>query len=206
MLLDFLLPSPCIQCSKVGAAICLDCVEQLNLKAKTSSLTGIPLVYFSEYQDVSKIVNAIKENGLTSLIPAIAKAMAQTWPDEYRNKVLVPIPSSPANAKKRGFSHTGLFARAVARQVGQVQVRELLVSARGRVDQVNLNSVQRQENMIQAFRLSAGAKPGLQVVLFDDVCTSGASLTEAARTLQSGGFTVTGFCVFARVLGPNGLF
>lgn len=206
MLLDFLLPSPCIQCSKVGAAICLVCIEQLNLKAMTSSLAGLPLIYFCEYQDVSKIVNAIKENGLTSLIAPLAKAMSKSWPDEYRNKVLVPIPSSPANEKKRGFSHTGLFARAVARQVSQVQVRELLLSARARVDQVNLNSVQRQENMAQAFMLAAGAKPGLQVVLFDDVCTSGASLTEAARTLQSGGFTVTGFCVFARVLAPNSLF
>lgn len=204
MLLDFLLPSPCLHCSKVGAAICSECVAELNLHAEQFELNGLPAFSFAEYGEVSAVVNAIKEKGLTSLIPALVNEMARSWPELFQSCSLVPIPSSPANAKKRGFSHTSAFARGLARELASVSVSELLVSGRPRLDQSALNLAERRQNMVDAFRV-VGRGRDKPLVLFDDVCTSGASLTEAARCLELAGFTVIGFCVFARVLAPKSL-
>ena len=203
MILDFFLPSPCLYCSKVGAILCSNCLDQLQLAVTKTQLAGLPLFYYSNYEPVAKLVNAVKENGFTAAIAPLAKSMGSAWPVELANTVLVPVPSSAANTRLRGFSHTGLFARALAKEVPGLTVRDLLLSAKARQDQAGLNPEARRLNMEGAFRVSVAPKPSQQLVIFDDVVTTGSSLTEAARTLQSAGLVVAGFCVFARVLGPE---
>lgn len=206
MLLDFFLPSPCLYCNKVGVVLCEPCLAKLHLQATLAEFYGLPLISFSEYRETAKLVNAIKENGLTSVIPKLARTMAANWPETLLPKLLVPVPSSPANKKIRGFSHTGLFARSLAREIPGAMVQELLLSSRNRKDQSTLSQTERRENLVAAFRVSPARKLDTPVWIFDDVLTSGATLTEAARTLVSGGLVVAGFCVFARVLGPGGQY
>lgn len=200
-ILDWVLPTQCVICLKLGSPICSVCQESFVTSSLRFEILGAPGFAISSYSsDAAVIVNSVKEKGITSLIPYVAELMVLHWPHEFLNPILVPIPSSPSNTKKRGFSHTSMLARALARRVAGASSRELLKSARVRFDQVGLSPNDRVQNLKGAFRADLRgfhdrARP---VVLVDDVLTSGATMAEAIACLRASGVEVAGFCVFAR--------
>ena len=200
-ILDWILPTPCVICLKLGAPFCVGCKTSFVTSSLRFEILGVPGFAISTYSaEAAVIVNSVKEKGVTSLIPYLAELIVPHWPEEFLHPVLVPIPSSPSNAKKRGFAHTSLMARALARRVAGASTRELLKSSRVRIDQVGLSPVDRAKNLEGAFRADLrgfldGARP---VVLVDDVLTSGATMAEALDCLRANGVEVAGFCVFAR--------
>lgn len=149
------------------------------------------------------IINNLKEKGITSLTPSIANFAKQLWPEELKSAMLVPIPSSRTNSKKRGFSHTALIAKAIAKQVPGIRTWDLLRSQSKRLDQVGLSPKQRVENLQGAFRAETRGFHSLNrpIVLIDDVITSGATMSEAIRCLRTAGLEVASFLVFARAGG-----
>ena len=149
------------------------------------------------------IINAIKEKGLTSLVPSVADLVIAHWPSQLQQPVLVPLPSSPANIKKRGYSHTAYMAKALKRKLPGAAYRELIRSAGSRQDQVGLSSSERISNMHGAFKVNLwGYRPAQSpIVLVDDVLTSGASMAAAIDAMRAAGVNVAGFCVFARAGG-----
>ncbi len=200
-LLDFILPTPCIFCAKLGAPLCKLCKESYTPNFKTMELSGVTGFSVSEYDQQSALmVNAIKETGLTSLIPDVAAIMIANWPKDFEDVVLVPIPSSKSNNKKRGYSHTSLMAKQLVRRLPNCSYRELLRSAKPRLDQVGLSTKERTVNMKDVFNadLRGFRSKGAKLVLVDDVVTSGATLSEAIRCLEAEGLRPAGFAVFAR--------
>jgi ComF family protein len=198
VLLDILLPAPCVLCSKTGPAICSNCLDRLALQAVQIELGNLTGFRFSQYdEDSSIIVRAIKEAGFTALLPLLAKTMLLSWPFQD-DVVLVPIPSSKANYRKRGFSHTDLFAKALKKYGTGITVANLLISSRDRLDQVNLDPRQRLENLNEAFRAVSSKTLKGRAILLDDVLTTGATMLEASRCLVQSGIEVAGFCVLAQ--------
>ena len=119
--------------------------------------------------------------------------------------ILVPLPTARKHIRERGFDHTKLIMKKVSRDFkrGEAEVLELLLRAKD-TTQVGASEKKRLKQAKEAYRLnpkyfrevSEGEfqvkekyreilrKP---VVLFDDVWTTGASLTEAAKMLQRAG-------------------
>ena len=161
---------------------------------KLGELRGFSFTAYSD--ESSNVVRSIKEIGITSLIPIIATELLKQWP--YEHPVgLVPIPSSPANYRKRGFNHTLLLARALAKYGQGISVANILVSKTARKDQVLLSPKARVENLKGAFTVSRSWASELPLVLLDDVLTTGSTINEANRALIEVGIKPAGFCVFA---------
>lgn len=200
MLLDYLLPTPCLLCKVSGAVLCKKCLAELCFVANEVNLDGLHGYAFGEYADANKVlVNAIKEQGITAAIRPVAKLIQAQFPEELQNTVLVPVPSSPANYRKRGFQHTALMTKALAGFGRGISSREILKSTKDRVDQAGLSASERLGNMQDAFRVVSGQSP-ISVWLYDDVLTTGATLASAKAALLAAGIEVRGFCVLARVL------
>lgn len=200
-LLNIILPTPCVICSKLGAPLCKKCGENFQIDFKYIDLSGVRGFAISEYSvEAASIINNLKEKGITSLTPFIAAFAKRFWPEDLQDAILVPVPSSPSNAKKRGFSHTSLIAKALVRQLPGLRTRELLRSKAKRLDQVGLSPRQRVENLQGAFRaeLRGFRDEGRSIVLVDDVLTSGATMSEAIACLRASGLEVASFFVFAR--------
>lgn len=200
-ILDWVLPTPCVVCLKLGAPICVTCQQSFVTSSLGFEILGVAGFAISTYNtEAAVMVNSVKEKGITSLIPYLAELMVPHWPQELIRPILVPIPSSPSNTKKRGFSHTSIMARALARRLPGAGYRVLLKSARVRLDQVGLSSGDRAKNLEGAFRadLRGFHNRARPIVLVDDVLTSGATMTEAIACLRANGVEVAGFCVFAR--------
>ncbi|MEY4418365.1 MAG: hypothetical protein RIQ88_803 [Actinomycetota bacterium] len=171
----------------------------MEIKLFRAYLDKVPVIYFQEYGEYfAKVILGIKDQGITSAIGILAKSISQHWPEELWDSVLVPIPSSPANNLRRGYSHTKLLARSLARAVPGITVVDLLISAKPRLDQSNLGFDQRKKNLAGAFQVR-NLNVSRKILLFDDILTTGATLQAAKQSLELAGFEVAGYVVLSRV-------
>lgn len=199
-LLNFFLPTPCISCLKPGSPFCLKCQSAFVLSNTPTARLGISGFAFCAYGELSsKIINAIKESGQTSLIGPVAGLMAKNWPQEFSKPTLIPIPSSAKNYRKRGYQHILKLVSALEKRIPDATSASLLRSVSDRVDQTSLSPTDRLTNLSGAFSVDLrGFRPsGTPIVLVDDVITSGATIQAAYNALTEAGIAVAGFCVFA---------
>ncbi|HEV2636064.1 MAG TPA: hypothetical protein VGX23_12995 [Actinocrinis sp.] len=126
--------------------------------------------------------------------------------------LLVPIPSNRAAERRRGHRPVLRMARVAAadlrREGFPVRVLRALRHGRPVADQVGLSQAARAANLAGAMRVTPAGVRALSggrcvVVLADDVCTSGATLSEAARALGAAAGPGSGRRLLAAVLaGP----
>jgi predicted amidophosphoribosyltransferase len=120
---------------------------------------------------------------------------------------LIPVPSTAQAVRARGGDHLTVLAHAAARRLrrrGRPAVVVPLLTARGRrVDSVGLDAAARRANVAGGFRVSpryeAMVRRGsdAELVLVDDLVTTGATLAEATRTLFTAGWPVRHVAVLA---------
>lgn len=200
-LLNLFLPTPCISCQKPGSPFCSACQAKLEINPRAIQKGDITGFAFCDYGLLSgAIVNAIKETGQTSLIGPLASLMAKQWPEGFADSTLVPIPSSPANYKRRGYQHTLRLANALEKRIPGSKSASLLRSSSDRLDQSKLGLAERLGNLEGAFEvdLRGFVNQGRPIVLIDDVVTTGATISAASSALAESGLSPVSFCVFAQ--------
>lgn len=97
--------------------------------------------------------------------------------------VIVPIPSSKNILRKREFSHTYLVAKKIAAYFEIPCYPLLLKSRKTRRAQAKLSPEKRAKNMQNAFSVNNTLLQGKRILLFDDVLTTGSSISSAANAL-----------------------
>ena len=119
--------------------------------------------------------------------------------------LIIPVPLHPRRLRWRGFKQAEEIARAVAEHFGIEMRTDILSRVKYRQPQVNLNMKERAENIKGCFvvapllkggeggfksPLDKGGEGGLRgrnIILLDDVATTGATLNECARVLKENG-------------------
>ncbi|HEV8474674.1 MAG TPA: ComF family protein [Methylomirabilota bacterium] len=113
--------------------------------------------------------------------------------------VLVPVPLARARERERGFNQAALIAERVARGLGARLAPRWLARTRATAPQTDLDAAARRANVRGAF-IASPAAAGADVVLVDDVLTTGATAGECARALLAAGAQSVGVLTVARVL------
>ncbi|MCK9874462.1 hypothetical protein MXD59_01460 [Frankia sp. Ag45/Mut15] len=142
---------------------------------------------------------AYKERRRTDLARPLGAALARVIVHARPGPavVLVPVPSSAAARRRRGFDHVQMLCAAAAvvlRGRGyRVRVAPVLHPVRRLADQAGLGIQARADNLAGAFALRARAATleavspgGPRLLIVDDVVTTGATVSEAARALREG--------------------
>ena len=112
---------------------------------------------------------------------------------------IVPVPSAAEKTALRGYSPAGLIARLVSMRSG-VPVANVLAAVRGKAEQKALGAIERTENARLSFRIKSGAVSGKRVLLIDDVCTTGSTLSACAELLKKAGAAGVSAAVFAKTI------
>ena len=164
-----------------------------------------PIAAGSNADLLRRVLVAWKESGNTRLTSVLDHLLAASVVEHARPAhavVLVPIPTSRRSRRERGCDLVDELARSAARLLRRVgidaQVSQALAPARDTVDQVGLSAAQRASNLQGAFRLRTGrALTGRDVVVVDDILTTGATVSEAVRVLGVAGHRPVGIAVVA---------
>ena len=188
-----LLPVECAGCGAEDRAICLSCHDRL-LPTVTQHRAGhLTVLSALRYEDEARrAILSFKEYGRTDVARALARALAASIaPLLHDADAIVAIPTSRAAFSRRGFDPVGLLLRRAGyRSLGALEhVREAST-------QKALDVSARASNRAGAF-VATRRLDGRSVLLVDDVLTTGATVSEAARALSVAGATVAGAATLA---------
>lgn len=191
-ILSVLLGASCAGCDEPGRVLCDGCRDLLRAAPVQRTLTGeLTATAALSFEGVAaRCIRAVKEDGSTLLVRPLAAALHEVLPTDAGVQV-VPVPTSLMSFRRRGYRVPELLVRACGRR----PVR-LLAHVGGTRDQRGLGRAERARNVagsMRATRLGAGE----EVVLLDDVITTGATLVEASAVLSEAGFRVRGAVALA---------
>jgi ComF family protein len=121
-------------------------------------------------------------------------------PRDERLDVIVPTPLHWWRRWRRGFNQSELLAREVSRRTG-APMRAALVRARATSTQAGLSNSARRRNVAGAFRARGASKAwaGQNVLLIDDVMTTGSTAAACATALKRAGAARVALLTIARV-------
>ena len=190
---QLLFPSRCFGCQILGPSICSDCRSNWHphyYRSKFDSLTVHSSLLYTPI--ASKIILAAKESGLKKadelIIDALCLALQRSKLDTRVSR-LVPIPSSKLSQRRRGRSFIVDLVERISCKTG-IEMIDCLELSRRVKDQSGLHRQERGTNLAGAFRLSTQVRG--ELILVDDVVTTGATLREAFRAVNSQGFHAIG--------------
>ncbi len=149
-------------------------------------------------------VHALKYGGLPRIAIDMASGLSRLLARPPSGARLVPIPLGAARLKRRGYNQSEVLARALGRRWGLPVRSQLLVRTRDTSTQTALTPAARLANVAGAFGVQQdGRREKNDLVLIDDVFTTGATIAEAARALSGAGFTSITAVTFGRASIPD---
>ncbi len=139
-------------------------------------------------------------NPLASLLVEALSAGPAADLDPATLDVICPVPLHPSRLRERGFNQSELLAEGLSAATGK-PLRALLERTRPTAPQVDLPVSSRAANVQDAFAPRLTEVIAVQrVLLVDDLFTTGATLTECARTLRRAGAAEVRVLTLARPL------
>lgn len=171
-----------------GRLVCTEC-NSYNLKKKeltTLALDGCASALIANEESIH-LITLYKDGGERRLADLFAHMLCAIIPPHWmREAVIVPIPATNHALVKRGFDHIDTFAALVAQNLGLPYAPLLQVAKTG--DQRKLSGAQRFKNMRGAFSFKDSSYPRVlncNIILIDDVFTTGATLYSAAELMRN---------------------
>lgn len=178
------------------AALCRDCLRQRPSHDGMSAATL--------YTDASRqLVLTFKHGRRIALADLLARLMAARLPQLAGEWLVVPVPLHRWRLWRRGFNQSALLAQRLAAAPGRRLVVDALVRRRATPTLGGLDREQRRralDGSLSVHPHRAGLLEGAQVLLVDDVVTSGATTDAATRVLRQAGVRSVRIVCFARVL------
>jgi ComF family protein len=219
---ETLFPSRCIGCQRRGTTLCAGCRAELPYLPgglcirclatrsargtcrgcrRLSPAVGSIHAAFAYEGAARHAVLTLKFQSARYLVPLMGELLCerlQTHP--IHADLVVPVPLSARRLRRRGFNQAALLAEQVASPMRAAVYADCLIRE-DRTPQVGLGAAQRLTNLAGAFHCADPADvQGKQVVLVDDVVTTGATVSACADTLAEAGASRVRVLAFARDL------
>ena len=196
-LLDIVFPATCIVCGIKPKPLCQTCLPRSSVTA----LQGFDFPVFAGFRHegaIEKILSGYKDQQLVSLEKPLAQALVQVLQQFELSKysAIITPARNKINYRKRGFDPANRLAMLALRNVPQAPRVLSFSPTRNLEDQRKLNKVARVKNVAEGMRLDI--KLSGEVLLFDDVLTTGSTIREMARAARAAGVEVGACCVLAQ--------
>ena len=199
-ILNIIYPVSCIACGKNGSDFCLDCL----LKAPGTDLeknNWIYTLYDYRHPPIKSAIWFLKYKGKRNLAKIFAEIMYGRIIEEledlsvfknFREPILIPIPLAPARKRERGFNQAELLCKHIIKLDLAKTLRlenNILIKPKDTEHQAKLKDRnKRLKNIVGSFAIKNPEKiKGQNIILIDDVTTTGATLSEARKILKQAG-------------------
>lgn len=198
-IIDFIFPKRCLGCGKNEEILCFSCLNGIP-KAKWAGNNIFPAL---DYRDdrLKKALWLFKYGGYSSFADIFGEIIYDKILEEVadinifaRNGkfIVIPIPISPAKLKKRGFNQSELIAKKIC-ELGDKELfvlrNDILVKTKETESQMSIRQKEKRlKNLVGAFAVKNGADlRGKNIIIIDDIITTGATINEAAKVLKEAG-------------------
>src|SRR3989344_1420246 len=197
-ILNLIFPSSCLACGQEGEYFCEGCLKDLPL-AENPEEDFIYSVFNYRDKAVKRAVWLLKYNGKYSIATILARAMSDKIAEElseleafenFTEPVVIPIPLSKKRLKERGFNQAEILAEELVKINKELNlVKNVLYKTKETKNQARLRDrSERLKNLKGCFEIK---NPELiksrNIILIDDVSTTGATLVEAKKVLLASG-------------------
>ncbi|MCB0931318.1 MAG: ComF family protein [Mycobacterium sp.] len=204
-MLDLALPLECGGCGERSTRWCPACAAALQVRADQPHVVlpradpGVPVFALGPYAGPRRqTIVALKERGRADLVGPLARALALgihrlvDWGVLALPATVVPAPTRWSAARRRGGDPVTRIAVAATAEQPELTVTPALRIWGPVRDSVGLTSSARQRNIAGRVRRTGACRviPAGEVLLVDDVLTTGATARESVRALVEGGFRV----------------
>ncbi|HYB80294.1 MAG TPA: ComF family protein [Mycobacterium sp.] len=208
-MLDLMLPLECGGCGKPSTRWCEGCGLELSVAADQPHVVSpridpqVPVFALGRYVGARRqAILAVKEHGRRDLVAPLARALAigvhrlLTWGIVETPLTIVPAPTRRSAARRRGGDPvTRMALAAVTGHPDIAVVPALRMKALAR-DSVGLGVGARERNIAGRVELR-GQRPRTEVMIVDDIVTTGATARESVRMLHSIGVRVAAVLAIA---------
>ena len=166
------------------------------------------VAYGSYEGGLRELIHLLKYDGVRPAAKVLGRMLAESVSGlesefEQETVLVIPVPLFKAKRRQREFNQAELIARA-ALQLSSTRLRlapGILQRTRDTHSQIGLTSHQRRENLRGAFAVACAQEvTGREVLLVDDVYTTGTTATECARVLRKAGASKVWVATVARTL------
>lgn len=200
-LLELLYPYRCPLCSTIVESrpqLCTACQDIFDIRfVDTRVVEGghlDVLVFITHYKRVRKALHAAKFEGDTKGLQVLSESLAVAWGQEHSVMLgtvygldladccCVIVPTDYKRRLQRGYDIPELLFAAWMRK-HDLRYRNILRRIKFTQPQFELNRQQRRENVLNSVEVITDVR-GKNIILLDDIFTTGASMNEAARALR----------------------
>lgn len=196
-ILEFLFPSKCILCGKIlhkdQLDLCKTCRAEISDHPKPKNpiqfLASRTVLWYYEgnvRQSLLRYKFSNRRSYAATYGRLLAMKLQRDYPDGF--DVLTWIPISAQRKLERGYDQVELIADAVAAELGMEPIRTLEKIRNNRPQSEISGSAERRANVLGVYRATdPELVRGKRVLLLDDIITTGATASEAARVLLTAG-------------------
>lgn len=208
-LLEFIYPNVCGFCNKIcKEEICNKCRMKIK-KYQINIVIKPPNRYFNELISIFKYEGIIREKILQYKFNDKAYMRNTFAKIILKNKklcgllkkydIIIPVPIHKSRKAQRGYNQTQLIASKIAEYMDIEFCNNVLVKNKNTIAQSKLNRKKRIENIKGAFDiLNLEKVQGKNVLLFDDIYTTGSTANECSRILKTAGAKTVGILTIAK--------
>jgi len=209
-LLEFIFPPRCMFCTEVieiGRCVCAHCAKAVvpNLSVRTILEWGsenIECVSFFEYSGkIREAICQFKFNGEKRYGDYFSDVIINKFPGICEGiDFVTAVPLSDLSFRKRGYNQSECLARSVARKLGK-EYKDLLIKVKENYPQHELALSERIKNVKGVYKaLDVKNIKNKNILLFDDIITTGNTLKECVKMLKLFGAHRVICCTVAYVL------
>lgn len=149
---------------------------------------GIARYGFSYEEALRIAILKFKYHGMLSLEQPLADLLAAAFRrhfDRHAYDLIVPMPIHPKRLVERGFNQAVVLADGLSAAIGVPVDRTSFRKVKNTPPQVGLSDAQRADNVRGSFAVSRPERlRDRRILLVDDVCTTGSTISHAARTIS----------------------
>jgi len=206
-ILDIVFPVNCISCKEKGSELCIKCITSLREAERECADWIFPLF---DYRDpvVKKAIWFLKYKGKKRLAKILGEILYPRILEElsdlsqlknFREPILIPIPLSKSRQRERGFNQAMLICENLikldkdnypsSKNKNFDLEKNVLIKIKNGEHQARIEDRgKRLKNIIGSFAVkNKNLIYKRNIILIDDVTTTGATLEEAKRVLKQAG-------------------